>query len=264
MSQTKLAEELGVSKQLISMLIQGERNISDSLALGLGEYTGKGPIFWLNLQRDYDAWVLSKEGRDHIRNEMNAQITTNWDLAGPRILVDEEIEIANDCGLIAIDPIIKENLQAASYDFLIGSMLIDEKMYYNTRCEEYDPKLCNGFSDASIKRGQSSSAYTLEKLGLDDRIVGRLGITNNSVVWGISVLYGSQIKPGFGKEKPQRLTVRVDSLNEDALKCFNDHPLLSAEFTYLSRIPKRNKSVTMGSVSEGIEESAQQKHFASR
>jgi len=55
-SQSKLARHLGWPYTKINEIINGKRRVSSDDALTIGEALNIDPVFWLNLQRDWDLW----------------------------------------------------------------------------------------------------------------------------------------------------------------------------------------------------------------
>jgi antitoxin HigA-1 len=55
-TQTHLAEVLGVSRRTVNEIIQGHRPITVDMALRIGKAMGNGPQLWLNLQQKVDIW----------------------------------------------------------------------------------------------------------------------------------------------------------------------------------------------------------------
>ncbi len=55
-SQSKLARHLNWPYSKLNDIVNGKRCISADEALAVGEALGTDPIFWLNLQRDWDLW----------------------------------------------------------------------------------------------------------------------------------------------------------------------------------------------------------------
>ena len=60
-SQTKLANHIGVSMQLVNTLINGHRGISAETAWKLSQAFKTSPEFWMNLQAQYDLAVKRPE-----------------------------------------------------------------------------------------------------------------------------------------------------------------------------------------------------------
>jgi addiction module HigA family antidote len=55
-TQSKLASHLGWPYSKLNEIINGKRQISADDALTIGEALNTDPVFWLNLQRDWDLW----------------------------------------------------------------------------------------------------------------------------------------------------------------------------------------------------------------
>jgi addiction module HigA family antidote len=65
-SARKLAGDIDVSPSRISELVHGQRPITADTALRLGIYFDMEPRFWLNLQAEYDARIVTREMKDKI------------------------------------------------------------------------------------------------------------------------------------------------------------------------------------------------------
>jgi addiction module HigA family antidote len=66
MSQTELAQRIGVSYPRINEIINGKRGVTPDTALRLAKLFGTTPEFWLNGQRNWDLWqaMHSPKARD--------------------------------------------------------------------------------------------------------------------------------------------------------------------------------------------------------
>ncbi|MBI5477561.1 MAG: HigA family addiction module antidote protein [Deltaproteobacteria bacterium] len=53
-TQTRLAEHLGIPVQRVNEIVKGKRGVSADTAWLLAEALGTSPEFWLNLQANYD------------------------------------------------------------------------------------------------------------------------------------------------------------------------------------------------------------------
>jgi antitoxin HigA-1 len=62
-TQTALAEAIGVSRLTISEIVREKRAVSADLANRLALYFGTSPELWLNLQRSVDLWEARKAHR---------------------------------------------------------------------------------------------------------------------------------------------------------------------------------------------------------
>ncbi len=55
-TQTKLAQKLGVSYPRLNEIIKGRRSVTPDTALRLSYVLGMSADFWLGLQQDWDLW----------------------------------------------------------------------------------------------------------------------------------------------------------------------------------------------------------------
>lgn len=56
-SNTRLAENLGVSRKAISAIVNERKSVTPEMALRLSRaFPNTTPEFWLNLQKNYDLW----------------------------------------------------------------------------------------------------------------------------------------------------------------------------------------------------------------
>jgi antitoxin HigA-1 len=62
-SQTELAEALGVSRRRVNELINGRRAISPDTAVRLAMYFGNEAAFWMHLQVAWDMHAALREVR---------------------------------------------------------------------------------------------------------------------------------------------------------------------------------------------------------
>ena len=54
LSAYRLAKDIRVSPQHIGRILSGTRGITGEMALRLGRYFGMDPVFWVNLQAQYE------------------------------------------------------------------------------------------------------------------------------------------------------------------------------------------------------------------
>ena len=55
-TQTKLAQQLGVPYPRLNEIINGRRSVTPDTALRLSQVLGMSADFWLGLQQDWDLW----------------------------------------------------------------------------------------------------------------------------------------------------------------------------------------------------------------
>jgi len=68
LSITEAAKGLGVSRNTLSMLVNGRLGISPDMAIRLSQGFGGSPESWLQQQMQYDLWVAQQhEGKINVR-----------------------------------------------------------------------------------------------------------------------------------------------------------------------------------------------------
>ena len=65
LSQSALAEHIGVLAKTVNEICRGKRGISAEMAMKLSKALGASPQFWLNLQNN---WELSQLDQAHYKN----------------------------------------------------------------------------------------------------------------------------------------------------------------------------------------------------
>lgn len=66
MSETELAEKIGVTEKYVSDLINGKTSISEDYAKQLSKALNIEEVFWLNLQKLYDKELTDYKKRNNI------------------------------------------------------------------------------------------------------------------------------------------------------------------------------------------------------
>ena len=61
LSVTEAAERLGVSRTALSRLLNGHAGISPEMALRLSKFFSTSIEMWINIQAQYDTWLISKQ-----------------------------------------------------------------------------------------------------------------------------------------------------------------------------------------------------------
>lgn len=61
LSQADFAQNLGVTRKTLSMLLNEHQGISAEMALRLSKAFNTSPGLWMNLQSNYDLWLAQKK-----------------------------------------------------------------------------------------------------------------------------------------------------------------------------------------------------------
>lgn len=63
-TQSLLAKELNTTFRTINEIVNGKRNISPEMAVRLAKYFGTSEELWMNLQNQYDLYVVKSKKQD--------------------------------------------------------------------------------------------------------------------------------------------------------------------------------------------------------
>ena len=61
LSQTELADRLGVSRRTVSQILHEHRPLTPDMAIRLAHFLGTTPESWLNMQQALDVWQLERK-----------------------------------------------------------------------------------------------------------------------------------------------------------------------------------------------------------
>lgn len=64
LSVTEAADHLNVTRSTLSRLLNGRSNLSPEMALRLSKLLGNKVEMWINLQAQYDVWVIKQHAND--------------------------------------------------------------------------------------------------------------------------------------------------------------------------------------------------------
>jgi addiction module HigA family antidote len=67
LSQTELADMLGVSRRTINEIVNERRPVTTDMALRLARFFNTTPEFWLNMQQAVDVWEALEEHRNEYK-----------------------------------------------------------------------------------------------------------------------------------------------------------------------------------------------------
>ena len=67
LSQTELASALGTTFRTINEIVNEKRSISTEMAIKLSKFFGTSIELWLNLQNQYDIFIIADKKKDSIK-----------------------------------------------------------------------------------------------------------------------------------------------------------------------------------------------------
>lgn len=179
LDQSALAEELGVSRQVVNYVVNDRKRISRSLASSLSKMMNLPEDYWLR------ARYLDVPAHEQISE---IAIVPNQDGFHGGVLVDFQIEESIKLGNFSIDPFLKENLKQASIDLTIDrtAMELDGSQF---QLDDRKPYV--------LKPGEMLNLTTREEVYFKNGFLARVGATTSLSRQGIITLHGLQVDPGF-------------------------------------------------------------------
>src|SRR3984893_17408558 len=60
-TQTELADRLGISRRTVSQILHEHRPLTPDVAIRLAHFLGTTPESWLNMQQSLDVWELERK-----------------------------------------------------------------------------------------------------------------------------------------------------------------------------------------------------------
>jgi addiction module HigA family antidote len=64
---TKAADALGVTRKHVSAIVNGRAPVSPDMAVRLADVFGTEPEIWVNLQAQYDLWLVRQQVRPKVK-----------------------------------------------------------------------------------------------------------------------------------------------------------------------------------------------------
>ncbi len=170
LTQTEAATKLNLTRPYLNGVINGKYAFSTEMRLKLKPVLGIEPEHWTEIQRTYDLWKDSPEGRQAFLEKGREELYNLLDLRGAHVLAAHEISDALQHGAIAISDFDlsrethQQRLMPTSLQLTFGA-----KAWLKTigSDEETEVSLRTGLT---LKRGQMMLFSTRESLTLSSRI----------------------------------------------------------------------------------------------
>jgi antitoxin HigA-1 len=64
---TKVADALGVSRKHVSAIVNGHSPVTPDMAVRLAGVFGTEPEIWVNLQAQYDLWLVGQQPKPQVK-----------------------------------------------------------------------------------------------------------------------------------------------------------------------------------------------------
>jgi len=174
LTQGKLAEMLGVSRQWVNSLVTGRASITPDIAQRLAHVSGLPALYWLGPPPD-GVSAHASEGRRRTRAGP----------AAPRVLVDVELDAFLSSGVVS--PFTPDNIQPASYDLTMGAHAVVIGL----------GKVDLVAKPFVLRPGGTAVIQTMEVVALPGTHFGRIGPISELPRHALFLSAGLQVDPGY-------------------------------------------------------------------
>jgi addiction module HigA family antidote len=221
LDQVAVAEATEVSRQTINNIVNDRQSISRAMAAKLGRLTGKSSDYWLRSsfkEADHD------DGHDITA----ASTPTNTAASNPfgmGVLVDHQIIRAVHDKVVIFDPFNPENVQAASMDLTLDDFLLTS--------DDNEVDISDGYD---LKPRETVNGSTKEWVQFPLDCFGRVGPMTQFSKYGIILVYGFQIDPGYCGH----LQFCLFNAGPKAFPLQSGKPIISLEIVHLSSTPTKS------------------------
>lgn len=216
LSQDKMAKKLGISRQYLNLILNGNKPITPKLALELESETYYSHQFWLGQLSESEN---IKNGNDIFRL---------WKERGYRTLVDHEIKIAVKKNYLKINPFDLRNLLPTSYTLTIGNKLLLSHEEEPIRLSEED-------SEIKLQPNNKVAILTKEYLSIPRNISAVLSPSTKIIDKAISIQNGGKVHPGYNG----LIIFIVTNNSESSIQLQYGSPILHIEFKFLPITPEK-------------------------
>jgi deoxycytidine triphosphate deaminase len=134
------------------------------------------------------------------------------------MLTDQEMRVAINDDLMAIEPLCDDSLQAASYDMRVGDRA------FVSGDDAVTDVANKGL--VIVEPGEFAVVQTLERVHCGPQVAGQIGLASTYARQGLTLLSGPQIDPGFDGV----LVVRVTNLAPRRITLPYGAPFLTTQF----------------------------------
>jgi addiction module HigA family antidote len=234
LNQTEAATKLNLTRPYLNGVINGKYPLNTELRLKLKPVLGVEAEYWTEVQRAYDMWKESPEGR-RLRIEQGREELHNLlDLRGAHVLLANEITEAIRGGVIEVShfDFTQENDQCRLLQTSL-QLTFGRQAWIKTigTDEEKEVSVRSGFV---LKRGQMVLFATREALTLSSRVRAHVnGLTEHWATRFIHCFHQRLLEPG----STGQITFGMINAGPTDIEISEGEPCLSVSFEYLAQDP---------------------------
>ncbi len=245
-SQGQAAQALRMSRGHLNSIINGHNPFSADLKLKLQDFLGLAPSHWSQVQETHDRFAETPSGRLHLQKKSAQALIEHWELRGPRVLVDHEIEEAVEASYLGLGDFDPDRLGATFYALSLG----DEALVMRLSDSGATETLRSLKPALKLGTGEVATIRTAERLRLPGRIRGMITGPADGLGGPMApVWFEALIPPGF--EGP--VNVQIENRSPRPLVLQPGRLAVLVEFSFLSDTPVRISSPVLTPPSESHE-----------
>lgn len=234
LNQTEAATKLNLTRPYLNGVINGKYPLSTELRLKLKPVLGVETDFWADVQRTYDLWKESPEGR-RLRIEQGREELHNLlDLRGAHVLLAEEIAEALRGGVIELSHF--DLTQESDRSRLLQTsvqLTFGHQAWVKTLGTDEDKEISLR-PGLTLKRGQMILFATREALTLSGRVRAHVnGLTEHWATRFIHCFHQRLLEPG----STGQITFGMINAGPTDIEITEGDPCLSVSFEYLAQDP---------------------------
>ena len=231
LTQAQAAEKIGITRQYLNGIINGKYPFTADLGLKLTEPLGTAPDFWSEAIRAFESFVETDEGREIQRARDRESLVLDFELQGVRSLVDHQIDSAIQARHLGIEPPPQRERIQSSYVVLSFGL---RGFLYGS---DGRPVSVATKPSLTLKRGESLSIATLEKVSIPSRLRGRVyGLCDSLAEKFLSWSCMTILDAPFGNH----LTLGLTNNGPFEVKITHGDPCLMVGFEFLAQEPVRS------------------------
>lgn len=231
-SQSNAAQALRMSRGHLNSIINGHNPFSADLKLKLQDFLGLPPSHWSQVQETHNQFAATVEGRAHLQKKSTQSLLEQWELRGPRVLVDHEIEAAAEAGYLGLGDFDAERLGSTFYPLSLDLQALVMRLSDGRGIEatrSLKPSL-------KVGTGEVATIRTAEKLRLPDRVRGLIVSAADGLGGPMApVWFDPLIPPGFEGS----INVQIENRSPHPLVLEAGRWVVFVEFTFLADAPVR-------------------------
>jgi deoxycytidine triphosphate deaminase/plasmid maintenance system antidote protein VapI len=224
MTLLALANKLGISRQLLYLVMTGKQPLSPALAMQLSATLGNSIDFWLKLNEIDN---IKNDYPDYYQGKSREEVLLEWARMGSRTLVDKDIASAIKRQILILEPNNNANIHAVGYNLRIGQKAIFSDLKKTNSVDLNEDQIYY------LDPGAVVTLSSYEKITLPKFLLGRFNPTRDLSAFGIITSQFNTLEPGFCGH----IGISLFNPGANRFAFYHKSPFISLEFIYVPLEP---------------------------